>query len=94
LNITKHPATNETQANNSKCLKKYGYLNRAPLKNKEDEIVINASAKHNLKTESFVIGQNIETRNSEALKQVRKIIALGSVVLILNFVRATISRVN
>ena len=35
-----------------------------------------------------------ETRNSEALKQVRKIIALGSLVLILNFVRATISRIN
>ena len=35
-----------------------------------------------------------ETRNSDALKQVRKIIALGSLVLILNFVRATISRVN
>ena len=58
MNITKYPATNETQANNSKCLKNYGYLNRAPVKNKEDEIVINASAKHNLKTESFVIGQN------------------------------------
>ena len=35
-----------------------------------------------------------ETRNSEALKQVRKIIALGSLALILNFVRATISRIN
>ena len=59
LNITKHPATNETQANNSKCLKKYGYFkNRPPVKNKEDEIVISAAAKHNLKTESFLIGQN------------------------------------
>ena len=28
------------------------------MKNKEDEIVINASVKHNLKTESFVISQN------------------------------------
>ena len=35
-----------------------------------------------------------ETTNSEALKQVRKIIALGSLVLILNFVRATISLIN